>query len=79
MTGKIADNSFVVVMDKDGQLKAFHNVCRHHAAPVASGTGCIEKFAVRLAASACSVTAGARPGDDLQRREQLMLEIITHA
>ena len=28
----------------DGQLRAFHNVCRHKAAPVAEGSGCVKMF-----------------------------------
>ena len=28
----------------DGQLRAFHNVCRHKAAPIAEGSGCVKMF-----------------------------------
>lgn len=35
----IGDQPIVVVRGDDGRLRAFHNVCRHHAACVASGAG----------------------------------------
>lgn len=34
VTGEIAGEPIVVVLGKDGVLRAFHNVCRHHAAAV---------------------------------------------
>ncbi len=39
---EIADQPVVVTRGKDGVLRAFHNVCRHKAALVASGAGCAE-------------------------------------
>jgi choline monooxygenase len=44
ITGKILKTSFVVVRSTEGQIRAFHNVCRHHAAPVACGAGRAEHF-----------------------------------
>jgi choline monooxygenase len=38
-TGDIIGNPYVVVRGDDGQLRAFHNVCRHHAAVVAQECG----------------------------------------
>ena len=38
-TGSLAGDPYVVVRDHDGTLRAFHNVCRHHAAKVCSGDG----------------------------------------
>jgi choline monooxygenase len=35
----VGDEPIVVVRGDDGVLRAFHNVCRHHAACVASGAG----------------------------------------
>jgi choline monooxygenase len=32
--------SWLVVRDRDGALRAFHNVCRHHAAELVAGAGC---------------------------------------
>ena len=43
-TGSIADINYVIVRADDGQLRAFHNVCRHKAAPVAEGSGCVKMF-----------------------------------
>ncbi|KAF8067235.1 choline monooxygenase [Scenedesmus sp. PABB004] len=37
--GAIAGAPFLVVRGQDGVLRAFHNVCRHHAAAVAEGSG----------------------------------------
>jgi choline monooxygenase len=39
-TAEVADEPIVVVRDKDGTLRAFSNVCRHRAGPIASGSGC---------------------------------------
>jgi len=35
---------YVVCKDEVGKIRAFHNVCRHHAAAVASGSGCTHTF-----------------------------------
>ncbi|WIA32975.1 hypothetical protein OEZ86_006137 [Tetradesmus obliquus] len=37
--GSLADVRYLIVRGEDGQLRAFHNVCRHHAAAVAQGCG----------------------------------------
>ncbi|MEC7583143.1 MAG: SRPBCC family protein [Planctomycetota bacterium] len=39
---EIGDQPIVVVRGDDDQLRAFHNVCRHHAACIASGEGSTE-------------------------------------
>jgi choline monooxygenase len=39
-TAEVASEPIVVVRDKDGTLRAFSNVCRHRAGPIASGSGC---------------------------------------
>jgi len=38
-TADIAGEPIVVVRDKDGTLRAFSNVCRHRAGPIAQGAG----------------------------------------
>lgn len=38
-TGQITGNPYVVTRGDDGELRAFHNVCRHHAAEVAQECG----------------------------------------
>ncbi|XP_057748396.1 choline monooxygenase, chloroplastic [Arachis stenosperma] len=38
-TGRLGDVEFVVCRDESGKLQAFHNVCRHHASLLASGSG----------------------------------------
>ena len=43
-TGEIAGEPYVVVRGEDGELRAFFNVCRHHATGVARGFGCAEKL-----------------------------------
>jgi choline monooxygenase len=40
VSGRFLDGPWVVVRGHDGTLRAFFNVCRHHAAEVASGEGC---------------------------------------
>lgn len=37
--GRVLDESFVVLRDLEGELRALHNVCRHHAAPLLAGQG----------------------------------------
>ena len=44
VSGNIAGEPYVIVRADTGDLKAFYNVCRHHAAEVAPGVGCLEKF-----------------------------------
>eukprot|EP00879_Flechtneria_rotunda_P010633 GHRR01011113.1.p1 GENE.GHRR01011113.1~~GHRR01011113.1.p1 ORF type:complete len:148 (+),score=34.44 GHRR01011113.1:786-1229(+) len=39
LCGSLADVRYLLVRGQDGQLRAFHNVCRHHAAAVAQGAG----------------------------------------
>ncbi|TWT29192.1 3-phenylpropionate/cinnamic acid dioxygenase subunit alpha [Posidoniimonas corsicana] len=38
-TGNLVGNPYIVLRDDDGGLRAFHNVCRHHAAVVAQECG----------------------------------------
>lgn len=39
-TADVAGEPIVVVRDKQGALRAFSNVCRHRAGPIAQGSGC---------------------------------------
>ena len=39
-TADVSGEPIVVVRDKQGTLRAFSNVCRHRAGPIASGSGC---------------------------------------
>lgn len=39
-TGSLGSVQYVICRNEQGELNAFHNVCRHHAAPVASESGC---------------------------------------
>ena len=39
-TAEVAGEPIVIVRDKQGTLRAFSNVCRHRAGPVAQGSGC---------------------------------------
>ena len=38
-TGDLVGNPYIVLRDEDGNLRAMHNVCRHHAAVVAQESG----------------------------------------
>ncbi|XP_070558002.1 uncharacterized protein [Ptychodera flava] len=42
--GQFADESFIVCRDDNQKLRAFFNVCRHHAMPVAKGEGKLTHF-----------------------------------
>ncbi len=39
-TAGLAGEPIIVVRDKQGELRAFSNVCRHRAGPIALGSGC---------------------------------------
>jgi len=39
-TAEVAGEPIVIVRDKEGTLRAFSNVCRHRAGPIAQGSGC---------------------------------------
>src|SRR6266481_1687840 len=39
-TAEVAGEPIVVVRDKQGTLRAYSNVCRHRAGPIAQGSGC---------------------------------------
>jgi choline monooxygenase len=43
-TAAICDEPIIVARGKDGQLRAFSNVCRHRGGPVASGEGTRKSF-----------------------------------
>jgi choline monooxygenase len=43
-TGDVAGEPIVVVRDATGKLRAFSNVCRHRAGPIAEGAGCRKVF-----------------------------------
>nr|GMD76022.1 choline monooxygenase, chloroplastic [Ipomoea batatas] len=38
-TGRLGNIEYVVCRDDSGKIQAFHNVCRHHASVLASGSG----------------------------------------
>jgi phenylpropionate dioxygenase-like ring-hydroxylating dioxygenase large terminal subunit len=45
LTAEVAEEPIVVVRGEDGQLRAFYNVCRHHAAAVVTeAQGCAKQF-----------------------------------
>src|SRR6267378_1627815 len=39
-TADLAGEPIIIVRDKEGTLRAFSNVCRHRAGPIAQGSGC---------------------------------------
>jgi choline monooxygenase len=43
-SGEVVGEPYLVVRGKDDVLRAFFNVCRHHAAQVAQGSGCAHRF-----------------------------------
>lgn len=42
--GCLVDDPYVVLRDQDGTLRAFHNVCRHHAAQICDGEGTAQEL-----------------------------------
>jgi choline monooxygenase len=44
VSGEIAGEPFVAVRGADGELRAFSNVCRHHASALVRGAGRLERF-----------------------------------
>ena len=43
-TGAIVDDPYVVLRDDGASLRAFHNVCRHHASQVCQGEGALKEI-----------------------------------
>src|SRR5262249_2223695 len=43
-TDDVVGEPIVVVRGQDGELRGFHNVCRHRAGPVAQGSGRCKNF-----------------------------------
>lgn len=41
-TGVMGGRGFVVVLDENRQVRAYHNICTHRAAAVATGEGRLE-------------------------------------
>lgn len=44
LTGDVCGRPFIVLRDEQGELRAFHNACRHHAAEVAQGCGELQQL-----------------------------------
>lgn len=44
LTATVGSSPLVVVRDRDGQLRAFHNLCRHRGLPVVEGEGRCGRF-----------------------------------
>lgn len=44
---QIADQSYLVVRQRDGTVKAFHNVCRHRGNTIRTDTGCTDELRCR--------------------------------
>jgi choline monooxygenase len=42
LAGWAGGEPFVITRDQQGTLRAFYNVCRHHAAIIATGAGCVD-------------------------------------
>ncbi|MBL8171483.1 MAG: Rieske 2Fe-2S domain-containing protein [Acidobacteria bacterium] len=43
-TADVVDEPIVIVRGQDGELRGFHNVCRHRAGPIAQGAGRCTNF-----------------------------------
>jgi choline monooxygenase len=57
-TAEVAGEPIIVVRDKQGTLRAFSNVCRHRAGPIALGSGC--KNVLRCQYHGWTYTLGGR-------------------
>jgi phenylpropionate dioxygenase-like ring-hydroxylating dioxygenase large terminal subunit len=44
LTATVGTNPLVVLRDRDGAIRAFHNVCRHRGLPLADGSGECGRF-----------------------------------
>jgi choline monooxygenase len=42
-TGEFCDENFFVIKDDKNEIRAFHNVCSHHASTLLEGTGCVNE------------------------------------
>src|SRR4051812_14433479 len=41
-SGDLLGVPYAVVRDGEGKIRAFHNTCRHHAAEILKGHGCVK-------------------------------------
>jgi choline monooxygenase len=61
ITAEVAGEPILVVRGEDGQLRAFFNVCRHHAAAVApEPSGCVAQFRCPYHGWTYSTTGGLK-------------------
>lgn len=44
VAGTFCDEPYVIIKTESGELKAYYNVCRHHAAELLHGTGCAREI-----------------------------------
>ena len=44
VSGNLLGEPYVIVRGQDGVLRAFDNVCRHHATTLVKGSGCIDRL-----------------------------------
>lgn len=44
LSATVGGEPVVIVRDQAGHLRGFINICRHRAGPIATGSGCIERF-----------------------------------
>lgn len=44
VSGEFCDEPYIITRTENGELKAFYNVCRHHAAQLLHGTGCTKEI-----------------------------------
>lgn len=44
VTGEFCDEPYIITRTDQGELKAFYNVCRHHAAQLLHGAGCTKEI-----------------------------------
>ena len=43
-SAEVAGDAYLIVRGHDGELRGFHNVCRHHAARLVEGAACAEEL-----------------------------------
>ena len=75
-TADVAGEPVVIVRDKEGILRAFSNVCRHRAGPIAQGKGCRHVF--QCAYHGWTYTLDGQPDRHARSRRRRVFRSLHH-
>jgi choline monooxygenase len=81
VAGEFCDEQYLITRGENGELKAFYNVCRHHAAPLLHGEGCTREIVCPYHAWSYNLDGGLKKAPHMAgvknfKRENLSLKEI---